>query len=233
MLIMGLGVSFLLVTGLLRLTGEFDHSSPADIHPAIVPQKTLTEPLGESVELQLPARIPGTDLVAERLVNYEGPFIEDGSDTPVSNIAALIIRNIGTNSIREGSVTVSRGEKYYVFAFSYILPGMSVMVLESSAAPCFQDGITQISGWTNPLDKSCRISDLSFNALDMGRLTVTNLSENPLENIRLYHKNILQDGTYVGGVTYCTAIEILLPGETIAILPDHYADGYSKIFYAE
>lgn len=233
-LVLGLVFSCLLVTGLLSRTDGFALNIPTDAAAQIPPLSATTEPLSSLEVMQLPAPIPGTGLIAERMVSYEGPFIEDGSDTPVANVAALVIRNAGECGIEEATVVVERAGERYEFNLTYILPGMSVMVLEATAAPYFRDGITGISGWESVIDKNSNsISCLQLEAVDMGHVAVTNRTSDTMENIILYHKNYLPDGTFVGGITYQTPIGTLEPGQTETVFPEHYADGYSKIFYAE
>ena len=230
-LLLSFGLSCLLVTGLLDLTEGILPDAPG----ASAAQSTADSAgtgLQEGDEtLVLPAQVPGTSLIAERLVCYEGPFMEDGSDGPVVNTAALVIRNAGHSAIRAASVTLERAGERYVFDLTYLLPGMSVMVQEASAVPYFRDGITAITGWAQTMEESPgALSGLELVPLDMGSLSVTNRTGEMLENILLLHKNYLPDGTFVGGITYETPIAALAPGQTQIIFPEHYAQGYSKIF---
>lgn len=231
-LVLSFGLSCLLLAGLLGFTEPFVPEQPTDT-PAENLAQILDNGLQENPEpIQLPARIPGTDLVAERLVCYEGPFIEDGSDVPVKNIAALSVRNAGSRIIGDATVTLERAGERYDFYLSCILPNMSVLVLESSAAPYFREGITGLSGlaqtWEECAEPAC---DIQIEALDMARISATNLSNNRVEAVTLFHKNYLPDGTFVGGITYMTFIGPLEPGQTAVVTPDHYAEGYSKIYY--
>ena len=44
---------------------------------------------------ELPREILGCDLIAEQLIRYDGPFLEDGSGEEVTDVSALILRNCG------------------------------------------------------------------------------------------------------------------------------------------
>lgn len=232
MLVLSAVLSGLLVTGLLGLTERFSGSTLVD--------EARNKPLSGNMEAQtpceisLPAAIPGTSLIAEYLVCYDGPFIEDRSDAPVANAAALVLRNAGDQLVKRADVIVDRAGEQYHFSATYILPGMSVMVLEASGADYFRDGITELSG-TDELQPylPSAFQTLALQHTDLACITVTNLSDTEMKKIILYHKNYLPNGTYVGGITYETIIASLPPNGTATVFPEHYAEGYSKVFYVQ
>ena len=232
MLVLSALLSGLLVTGLLRMTEHFadeDHMISDErnrpLHGTTAAQAVC--------ELSLPAAVPGTSLMAEYLVSYEGPFIEDRSDAPVKNVAALVLRNTGDRLVTRAEITVDRSGEQYHFLATYILPGMSVMVLEASGADFFRDGILGLSGWeeTQPYLPSA-FQSLGLEHTDLAAITVTNRSDAAINEITLYHKNYLPNGIYVGGITYETVIEYLPSKGAVTVYPEHYAQGYSQIFYA-
>lgn len=233
MLVLSTILSGLLVTGLLGLTERFADSTHVSVDTKNRPVRGNTA-VQTACELRLPAAIPGTSLIAEYMVCYEGPFIEDRSDAPVVDVAALVLRNAGDQLVTRADVTVERAGEQYHFSATYILPGMSVMVLEASGADYFRDGITTLSG----AEKTEPYLPAVFRALelqhkDLACITVTNLSDREMKNLILYHKTYLPDGTLVGGITYKTEIEALPPDGTVTIYPEHYAKDYSQIFYAQ
>ena len=233
MLVLSTILSGLLVVGLLGPVENFADPThvPADPQKRPVRGDTAAQ---TPCELQLPAAIPGTSLIAEYMVSYEGPFIEDRSDAPVKEVAALVLRNTGDQLVTLADVTVKRAGEQYHFSATYILPGMSVMVLEASASAYFRDGITDLSGTekTEPYLPSA-FQTLALQHTDLACISVTNLSDTAMKEITLYHKNYLPEGIYVGGITYETVIETIPPNGTITVFPEHYAQGYSQIFYVK
>ena len=64
----------------------------------------------------------------------------------------------------------------------------------------------------------------------MGTLVVTNISQEPVENVRIYYKAWLSPpDVYMGGKSYVITIPALQPGQTEFLYPDHYACGFSKV----
>ena len=191
-------------------------------------------PVSDGAEsIRLPCRVAGTDLIAQQLVMYEGPYLENGSDTPVTDIIGLILYNDGQQEIAQAEVTLTVGEKLTFFA-SNIMPGMRVLVLESEAKAWREDPITACSGVVN-VERQSTLSEqsLKMDILDMGTLSVTNTTQEKLTDIWLFYKNYVPEGElYVGGITYIDTIESLEPGQTVQIKPDRYAAGYSRIIKA-
>lgn len=47
-------------------------------------------------EITFPYHVPNTELIVEEVVSYDGIFLEDGSDTEISGVTALILKNNST-----------------------------------------------------------------------------------------------------------------------------------------
>jgi len=186
----------------------------------------------ESVEL--PCRVAGTDLIANQLVMYEGPFLETGNDVPVSDITALILYNSGDKEILQAEVVLT-GEEELTFFASNIMPGAKVLVLEKNARAWQAWNISSCTGWVSeeagqPIPEDA----LQIREVDMGTLEVTNISREKLSDIWLFYKNYLEEGDlYIGGITYIETVGTLESGQTVQINPNHYAAAYSKVIKAE
>ena len=225
-------LSWLLVTNLVGLTKdeeEYDNVFETGHKIALQPAEAA-----EDGFVSLPSNVPGTSLVAERLVCYEGAMLEDRSDEPVGPALALILRNAGSLPILRAEVILKREGEQYVFRAGYLMPGMAVMVVEASAADYFRDGICSISGWEETMKSSVNLlDDLQLTHLDLACIEVRNVTNTPMENITLYHKSYLSEDIFIGGITYETHIPYLAPNQSVLIYPEHYAKGYSKIFFAQ
>ena len=188
------------------------------------------QPTAGDGEISFPYEIPGTTLVAEALVYYDGPFLENSSNIELFNSAALLLRNTGNEGILQAEITV-QGEKSWVFSVWDIPPKGTVLVGESSGAQLEDLTVTACTGWQRVQSGvwDAGIS-LRIESLDMGTVAVTNMTEETLHNVRLLYKNWLpQSGIYVGGITHEARIDQLLPGQTVTLEPGHYAKGYSSI----
>lgn len=193
-----------------------------------VPQQD-SEPI--AAEILLPAPVQGTTLVAQKLSAYDGPFLEDGSDREVVNVAALQVRNTGSREVLQAYVVLQCGNTAFVFYGECMPPGETVVLLERNAAEYQPHSITGCTGWQitalteTDIQKQIAITDQA-----MGTLVVTNLTDRTLENVRLYYKSWLSPpDVYVGGIAYMAEVPVLLPGETKYLYPNHYASGYSKV----
>ena len=185
-------------------------------------------------KVELPCRVGQTDLIASQLVMYEGPFLEIGGDVPVSDITALILYNSGDREIAQAEVVLT-GEEELTFFASHIMPGAKVLVLEKNAAAWQEWSISACDGWVSEeTGQSILESALEIREVDMGILSVTNISREKLPEVWLFYKNYLEEGDlYIGGITYIETVGSLDSGETVRINPNHYAAGYSRIIKAE
>lgn len=179
-------------------------------------------------DLTLPYKIPGTDLVAEKLVAYDGPYLEDDSNAEVVNVMALMLQNTGTAGVSRAQIILQAGKVEFVFEANTIPPGATVCVLEKNKAVFGQKNFTGCSGWTLTEQEGWENWPVSVEELDMGTLAIKNQTNETLESVMLYHKTWLAE-IYVGGVTYVYEVPQLEPGQTLRISPEHYARGYSKV----
>lgn len=196
--------------------------------PGEVPELTRPE------ELSLPILVPGTCLVAEQIVLYEGPFLENDSGRETVQ-AALLLRNTGAFGVQSAEVILEAGAVKLVFEADTIPAGQAVLALEKDGKEYGPQTFTGCTGWA-----VCSLEDwsgtemLDIRGVDMGTVEVTNLTDRVLSGIRLYYKNYLQEpGFFVGGRTYLYLIERLEPGQTIYIYPSRYANGYSRFARVE
>lgn len=179
--------------------------------------------------IRLPYAIPNTDLIAQQISYYEGPFLEDGTDREVVDIPALHLYNVGSCEILRTCVTVHISDVAYMFYGEHLPPGETTVLLEKNAKLYKKGDITSCTGWQErgavPILQGVQITEIN-----MGTLSVTNLTEEPLPNLRLHYKSWLSPpGVFMGGITYCAEIPILLPGQTAHLQPYHYAAGYTKV----
>lgn len=190
-----------------------------------------TQSQKQSAQLQLPYRIPGTTLVAEQLAAYEGPSLENGGSLELVNVAALLLRNTGTDGIESAQITLRWLDGSYYFAADTIPPGARVLVLEQNNRDYGQHIWSECSGTQNSGAGDWTGGHmLKIEQTGMGELTVTNISDRELYNIRLHYKSYLEPpGIYVGGITYKVGIKHLTIDQTVKLSPHKYASGYSGI----
>lgn len=186
-------------------------------------------------EMIMPFPVPGTCLVAEQIVLYEGPFLEADSAQETVQVAALLLRNTGEFGVESARVILEARSVQLVFEADTIPAGQAVLVLEKDGKEYGPQTFTGCTGW-----EVCSQADwsgaalLSIQGVDIGTVAVTNLTDRVLAGIQLYYKNYLSEpGFYVGGRTFMYLIERLEAGQTIYIYPSHYANGYSDFARVE
>ena len=207
--------------------------------PAFIPaegaQRLLADKPERTKPLKLPIMIPGTDLLAVRLGSYEGPFLEDGSDRNVFDVAMLEVRNVGSYMIKEASVNLISDRENFTFTICYLPPGETVLALNLEGQPSNEFSISSISGQQTVLqDKNFGLSDLEIRDVEMGATRITNRAGKEIADLKLYYKSTVGEGAYfVGGIAYTYPIAKIASGETVSLNLPHYAMGYCKIVAAE
>ena len=234
LLVAGFGSGFL---AFLLLLANVTEAAP-QVQPSAPNENVSPSPFGiqkveyiRSADVTLPYRIPNTDLIAEKIVLYEGGYMEDNSNEEVVDIAGLELRNTGKQVITSAKVILERDGVQFTFRGSYIPADCSVLVLESSRQKCPFQNFTDCTGWQSIGDDQWLDGEkLSITPVTMGSLKITNTSDKLLKNMVLYYKNYLPyTEIYVGGITRKEKIERLAPGETAEIFPQYYARDYSRV----
>ena len=177
--------------------------------------------------LEFPIVVTGTELIAQNMAQYEGPFLEAEDQEPVARVAALMIYNPGSKMIASAELVLTQGERTLRFFFTCLPPQSRVLVLEKNRQLYSSEPVCscQCLSFTEetPQSSSMQITD-SENGL-----TVRNLYEED-KTVTLYYKQYITDGNfYLGGITAQTRVEHLAAGENREILAAGYAPGYCRI----
>lgn len=178
-----------------------------------------------------PVRIPGTTLIAESISIYEGPFLEDGSDREVADIAALLVRNTGSEEILKCYIELESEDTCFAFLGERVPPGAAVLLLEYEGSLYKKCSFLDCKGWQITTHDALDVkNDVVIVEQSVGTLLVTNISDKTFSNIQVHYKSWLSPpDIFVGGISYSVTIPVLLPGQTETIYPHHYACGFSKV----
>ena len=184
-----------------------------------------------SKEISFPYTIPETDLVVDSVNSYDGLFLEDGSDTKISGIAAVIVKNTGNQCIDYAEISMKGSQTDYLFILSHLESNAAIVVQEAKKALCVSqtyDRITAEPAFSEEFEMSedqLRIRETSDNQLE-----VKNLTDQAIPCVRIFYKFYLEEEqVYVGGITYVAKITNLKPGATVQVAPSHFAVGSSRI----
>lgn len=183
-----------------------------------------------SNKLSFPYLAENSSVVLRTVSAYEGPYLEDGTDDEVVNIASLQIYNSGAREIMDLHIELLWESGCYVFEGNHIPPNSTVLLLEKNRALyCDYDylvcNVQQECSIIFENDSLIEISDEG-----LGTLVVRNLTNDRLLDVNIYYKSWLNPpDIYIGGITYMVEIDQLLPQQKVLLTPDHYACGYNKV----
>ncbi len=177
-----------------------------------------------------PYSVGDSSIVLQAISAYEGPYLEDGSDDEVVDIAALKIYNSGMEEISNLYIELLWENGSFVFEGDHIPPDATVVLLERNRG-LFHNYCYKACNIRQEIFKMCDIQDqIAIAEEGLGTVTVTNLTDRTLLDVNVYYKSWLNPpDVYVGGITYKTEIPQLLPQQTVSLSPYHYACGYNKV----
>ena len=111
--------------GLLFWPKEHRHTPKA-----IIPEQSVQEEIPtETTDFSLPYEPENWDLRVEKLICYDGPYIEDGTNAPVSGVAGAVLHNAGERGISFAVLAVEQGSRTTYFTVTWLPPGERVLVL--------------------------------------------------------------------------------------------------------
>lgn len=192
-----------------------------------------TEPAVKSVEF--PCCTGQYGIVIQAVDRYCGPYVEDGSDEIVSDVASAVVYNSGEFILDAFVINLNTNTKTYRFEATMLLPGMRVSVLDINRSVWHGESI---------MDYSCtaRISQYQIQPLSAielypisgDEILLVNKYVLPVCNVSIFHKAWDESsGTYLGGVTYKTYIKNFRTGDRLVIKPIKYNRDQCKIIWME
>jgi hypothetical protein len=200
--------------------------------PSEKPTQPDVEQVGDAENpAGFPYKLAYTSLVVQKLIAYEGVYLEDGSEEAVTDVAALVLENTGTIGIEYAQIILEQNGRELSFDATYIPPKSKILLLEENKQPFSAAAVTACRCRTvipGVFDRAERM--VSIRETGLGTLEVSNLTQQDLDSIRIFYKHHEgENDLYVGGITYSTVIPDLKPGETRSITPYRYASGYAQV----
>lgn len=200
-------------------------------------EENVTESTQASVQMEcveFPYTLPESGLVIEKVLSYDGMYMEDGSEDPVENVTGLMLYNPAKRMVRFGAITLEQDGKQLYF-FVYCLPPDSrCLILEKNRHPFEQNAVTACRElsvrWDYQELHPEQISYVGFGE----ELTVVNLSESRQRQVTLWYKQYdREEGHFLGGAAYSAYIFRLNPQEKRVLTPGQYHAGSSKVVAVE
>ncbi len=225
--LVSLGVVLGLVGAAYILTSTTQVTKTDSVLTMYVPQTTQ-----QAQQLELPFTPADTDLVIEELTTYEGPFLEDGSNGEVSDVAALVVYNPLETAMEQANITVSTQTELLQFEGWFLPPKSRCVLLETNKKQYHYEPILDCAG-RQKLSEAVNLlgSTLVLREDTQDILSLENQSEKETGEIQLYYKTYLQQtDTYIGGITRQLQSDSILPGQSRQFSPPYYVRGYVKVF---
>ena len=229
-----MGSKWWIIVGLMVAAvcwGSAEEGSQEDGLPAFsLPQDTQTQIQSEAQnEQEFPFVIRGTGLIAQYFAQYEGPFLEDEVQEPVTDIAALMVYNPGAQFVKRASILLQQGNRTLVFDIMMLPPGSRVLVLEKNGCPYTTEAVIGYQCVFVETEQRSEKWEIAV-AEREGALYVTNQMEYTVSDVVLYYKQYNSvDGFYLGGYAYTQRIGTLGAEEEKKIDLFRYVSGNSRV----
>lgn len=188
-----------------------------------------SEPVETAMSMAFPYRMTDQPLILHGVFGYEGPYVEDGSDREVCDVAALLVENVGSELLTNTCIAVYTPQDYYLFFAQGLPAGEKTVVLESREK--LYKGEKLITCWAATAEETgvC-VEHIGLRQLGMDVLEVTGQPGKELRQFVILHKNWHKEtDAYLGGIMYETYVEVIKPDQILLIRPEHYAGTVSRI----
>lgn len=203
-------------------TTELSTDMTQETVPVTAPTVTPTLPAPTDppkTVIHLPYTIPGTTLEIHKVANYTGVYLEDGSNSDISDVAMMLIYNSGSEAVEFADCKLIYDDKTLEFKLSALPAGARVAVQEVNGQSCAKGDLTAcgVDIATMPV---LEMSEDQVSVVDNGdnTLTITNLTEQDIPTVRVFYKYYLEDeDAFIGGITFNAAVVDLKAGESMLL----------------
>lgn len=172
-----------------------------------------------------------SNLTVEAVGSYSGNFLEDGSDEPTANVAAMLITNNSDKMLQIAEISFQVNEKdTAVFKVTDLPAGTSTLVLESNKREFSEeDAYTYGETATAYIEQPSLEEDKFELETEDGKITLKNKTDKSYEKVYVYYKYVQIGGAYLGGITYRTPFENVPAGGEAEAVAAHFNPESSKI----
>ena len=218
----------LLVGGLALLLWAIQ-APPASETVTTEAPATPTPPIPDTIDL-------GQGLTVTEMISAAGVFPEDGQNTVLSDMLCIKIVNGSDKTLQAAQIKLTvNGEDYY-FTCTTLPAGASLYAYETNrkAAPQAVESLRSECLFASffAAEPTVKGGELAISPADKG-FTVKNLTEQDIDReICLYYKTI-QNGVYMGGITYRVKLSGLKAGEEATVYADHASEAYTQVMFVE
>ncbi len=171
------------------------------------------------------------NLTVEAIGSYTGNFLEDGSDEPTANVAAMLVTNNSERMLQIADITFQVNDTETAsFRVTNLPAGTTVLVLESNKREFKEeDSYTYGETASGYMDQPTLEEDKFELVTEEGKITLKNNTDQAYEKVYVYYKYVQLGGAYLGGITYRTPFENVPAGGEIEAVAGHFNPDSSQI----
>lgn len=187
---------------------------------------------GDTASEAAPAiTLSDSNLTVEAVGSYSGNFLEDGSDEPTANVAAMLVTNNSERMLQIAEITFQVNDTETAsFKVTNLPAGTSVLVLESNKREFKEeDSYTYGETVSGYMDQPTLEEDKFELITEKGKITLKNNTDQSYEKVYVYYKYVQLGGAYLGGITYRTPFENVPAGGEVEAVAGHFNPDSSKI----
>lgn len=200
--------------------------APLPTDAPVIPEQQLPEIPGFSAQEGYEA-VSQNGLEILAVGSYSGAFFEDGSDDAVEKVAALVVKNTGTETVEYGEIDA--GASHFVFS---ALPVNAVMlVLESNRGTAAELSDAQVTARVAAAEVREDYTDSFEIYLGDGVINIRNIAGKSFsDDVSVYYKNVC-NGILLGGITYRARFAGVADGAIAQSIQSHATADSSAVVY--
>lgn len=185
----------------------------------------------EGEPVQAGISLSDQNLKVESVGGYAGPFLEDGSDEPMVNVAAMLLTNQSEQMLQIAEIDFQVNETETAhFKVTDLPAGTSVLVLESDRREFREeDNYSYGDAATGYMEQPSLEEDKFEVVGEDGKIILKNKTQETYQKVYIYYKYVQLGGAYLGGITYRTPIENVAGGAEVEAVAAHFNPESSKI----
>lgn len=171
------------------------------------------------------------NLKVESIGGYAGPFLEDGSDEPMANVAAILLTNQSEQMLQIAEIDFQVNETETAhFKVTDLPAGTSVLVLESNRREFREEDNYSYGDAATGYMEQPSLEEDKFEVIGKeGKIILKNKTQKTYQKVYIYYKYVQLGGAYLGGITYRTPFENVAGGAEVEAVAVHFNPESSKI----
>lgn len=171
------------------------------------------------------------NLKVESVGGYAGSFLEDGSDEPMVNVAAMLLTNQSEQMLQIAEIDFQVNETETAhFKVTDLPAGTSVLVLESNRREFKEEDNYSYGDAATAYMEQPSLEEDKFEVVgENGKIILKNKTQETYQKVYIYYKYVQLGGAYLGGITYRTPFENVAGGAEVEAVAVHFNPESSKI----